>query len=161
MTSYALAIVKGAVKNIGVHVSLSVMVFSDCMPRSGIVGSCGNSILFFKDSPYCSPLWLYQFIFPLTMQEGSLSFTFSPAFIVCLMIAILTSVRWYLIYWLFVFLVLSFTNGLSILEINPLSITSFAIISSHSEGCLLILFIVSFAVQKLLNLTKSHLFPLL
>jgi len=28
----------------------------------------------------------------------------------------------------------------------------------HSEGCLLILFIVSFAVQKLLTLIKSHLF---
>ena len=34
------------------------------------------------------------------------------------------------------------------LEINPLSVLSFAIIFSHSEGCLLILFIVSFAVQR-------------
>ena len=34
-----------------------------------------------------------------------------------------------------------------ILEINPLSTGSFAIIFSHSEGCLFILFIVSFAVQ--------------
>ena len=44
------------------------------------------------------------------------------------------------------------------LEINPLSVVSFATIFSHSEGCLLISFIVSFAVQKLLSLIKSHLF---
>ena len=47
---------------------------------------------------------------------------------------------------------------LYILEINPLSVVSFANIFSHSEGCLFILFMVSFAVQKLLSLIKSHLF---
>ena len=47
---------------------------------------------------------------------------------------------------------------LYILEINPLSVTSFAVIFSHSEVCLFILLMVSFAVQKLLNLTRSHLF---
>ena len=47
---------------------------------------------------------------------------------------------------------------LYILEINPLSVVSFAIIFSHSEDCLLTLFIVSFAVQKLLSLIRSHLF---
>ena len=40
---------------------------------------------------------------------------------------------------------------LHILEINPLSAASFAITFSHSEGCLFILFMVSFAVQKLLT----------
>ena len=44
------------------------------------------------------------------------------------------------------------------LEINPLSVDSFANIFSHSVGCLFILFRVSFAVQKLLSLIKSHLF---
>ena len=52
--------------------SLSVLVFSYCMPRSGIVGSCGSYILFFKDLLYCSPSWLYQFIFLPVVQEGSL-----------------------------------------------------------------------------------------
>ena len=47
---------------------------------------------------------------------------------------------------------------LYILEINTLSVVSFAIVSSHSEGCLFTLLIVSFAVQKLLGLIKSHLF---
>jgi len=47
---------------------------------------------------------------------------------------------------------------LYILEINPLSVVSFVIIFSYSEGCLFTLFIVSFAVQKLLNLIRSQLF---
>ena len=59
---------------------------------------------------------------------------------------------------LFVFLALSYSSCLYILEINPLSVVSFAIIFSHSEGCLFTLLIVSFAVQKLLNLIRSHLF---
>ena len=33
----------------------------------------------------------------------------------------------------------------------------FANIFSHSEGCLFVLFMVSFAVQKLLSLIRSHL----
>ena len=37
---------------------------------------------------------------------------------------------------LFVFLLLSCMSCLYILEINPLSVASFANISSHSEGCL-------------------------
>ena len=52
---------------------------------------------------------------------------------------------------LFVFLVLSCMCCLYILEINPLSVVSFAIIFSHSEGCLFTLRIVSFAVQKLVS----------
>ena len=59
---------------------------------------------------------------------------------------------------LFVFLVLSCMSCLYILEINPLSVVSFAIVSSHSEGCFFTLLIVSFAVQKLLSLMRSHLF---
>ena len=59
---------------------------------------------------------------------------------------------------LFVFQALSCMSSLYILEINLLSVVSFAIIFSHSEGCLFTLLIVSFAVQKLLSLIKSHLF---
>ena len=43
-------------------------------------------------------------------------------------------------------------------EISCLSVASFAIIFSHSEGCLFTLLIVSFDVQKLLRLIRSHLF---
>ena len=58
----------------------------------------------------------------------------------------------------FVFLALSCISCLQILEINPLSFASFAIIFSHSEGCLFSLLSVSFAVQKFLSLIRSHLF---
>ena len=49
---------------------------------------------------------------------------------------------------LFVFLVLSCMSCLYILEINLLSVVSFEIILSHSEGCLFTLLVVSFAVQN-------------
>ena len=45
-----------------------------------------------------------------------------------------------------------------ILEIYPLLVALFANIFSHSEGCLSILFIISFAVQKPLSLIMFHLF---
>ena len=59
---------------------------------------------------------------------------------------------------LFVFLILSYMNCVCVLAVNYLSVVLFAIIFSHCEGCLLILIIVSFDVQKLLSLIRSHLF---
>ena len=47
---------------------------------------------------------------------------------------------------------------LYILEINPLSVASFAINFSYSECCLFILFMVCLAVQKHLCLISSLLF---
>ena len=41
---HVLAIINSAAMNIGVHVSLSNLVSSVCMPRSGIAGSHGSSI---------------------------------------------------------------------------------------------------------------------
>ena len=61
----------------------------------------------------------------------------------------------------FIFLELSCRSCLYIFEINFLSVASFAIIFSHSEGHLFTLLIVSFVVQKLLSLIRSHLFLLL
>ena len=58
---------------------------------------------------------------------------------------------------LFVFLVLSCISCLYLLEINPLLVVSFAAVFSRFEGCLFTLF-SSFAVQKLLSLTRSYLF---
>ena len=46
---------------------------------------------------------------------------------------------------------------LYILKINPLPVVSFAVIFSCSEGCIFTLLVVSFAVQKLLSLIRSHL----
>ena len=47
----------------------------------------------------------------------------------------------------FIFLELSSRSCLYIFEINSLPVASFAIIFSHSEGCLFTLLIVSFVVQ--------------
>ena len=41
---YALAIINSAAMNIGVHMSLSILVFLVCMPSSGIAGLYGSSI---------------------------------------------------------------------------------------------------------------------
>ena len=58
--------------------------FSSDMPRVGLQDHMVSLFLvFFKEPPYCYPQWLYQFIFPPTVQEGSLFSTPSPSFIVC------------------------------------------------------------------------------
>ena len=58
----------------------------------------------------------------------------------------------------FIFLELSCRSCLYIFEINSLSVALFGIIFSHDEGCLFTLLIISFVVQKLLSLIRSHLF---
>ena len=58
----------------------------------------------------------------------------------------------------FVFLELSCMSCFYIFEINSLSVASFAIIFSHSEGCLFTLLIIFSIVLKLLSLIRSHLF---
>ena len=68
-----------------------------------------------------------------------------------------SSLSHFLIWWL-IFLELSCRGCLYIFEISCLSVASFAIIFSHTEGCLFTLLIVSFVVQKLVSLIRSHLF---
>ena len=63
-----------------------------------------------------------------------------------------------LIFWLGCFSILSCMSWLYILDINPLSVISFANIFSHSVSCFFFLSMVFFAVQKLLSLIRSHLF---
>ena len=45
---------------------------------------------------------------------------------------------------------------LYILDINPLSVASFANIFSHSIGCLFVLLMISFAMQELLSFIRSR-----
>ena len=75
----------------------------------------------------------------------------------CLLAICMSSLAHFLI-GSYIFLELSCRNCLYISEINSLSVASFAIFFSHSEGCSFTFLIVSFVVQKLLSLIRSRLF---
>ena len=63
---HVLAIVNSAAANIEINTSFQITDFCGYMPRSRITGLMVALFLFFKESPYSSPQWLYQFTFPPT-----------------------------------------------------------------------------------------------